>query len=328
MKNIYLTIILVLEISKMCGQTWEWVKPITNTNTICSDTKLKRSASGKLAVYMYKWDTPAYTDLIFCNANGDTLWKKHFVNLTIRDICFDANENLYFAGSFTDTTRIGGTTFVSSGSNDGIAGMFDNTGSLLKYKTLSSIADESACSLALNSSQVVVTGTFSNSFSVDTVHVNFNSPNTYEAYIVQFDLNFMAIKGFQTTAGGVQAQAIALDKYNYIYLLGESYSSATLADTTVYIFEYGQILAKFSPNLDMQWVECLTGYWGSGNYHPYILFDSNNNMIMEFTLGGGGGSTNYLRVDKCTSNGTPIWSKQVSINGGCFIDLDDKTISG
>ena len=92
MKKIYLFIIFFTSAFPFYAQSCDWVKPINYIDSNLSSTSaLTKSITDNLLTrYLSGPYTSVQTDLIFCNSNGDTLWKKTFPNLKIEDTFIDS----------------------------------------------------------------------------------------------------------------------------------------------------------------------------------------------------------------------------------------------
>src|ERR1700746_1630513 len=100
-KTILLFFFLIVFVSGFRAQGWKWMRSEGYNDNSYSDCRLSKSPSGNLLISCISdAGSSAKTDLILCTATGDTLWKKHFLNLIIEDVSFDPEDNIYFSGSF------------------------------------------------------------------------------------------------------------------------------------------------------------------------------------------------------------------------------------
>lgn len=323
MKKLYVFTILIFISIAAIGQNWQWSKSegFTMPN---STGNVKLSSSGNLVSYLSETTSKA-TYMVYSNANGDTLWKKHFTNLVIKDVCIDANDNIYFAGVFWDTINIDGFTFISNGSLDAIIGKIKNHGGLIKAKVFGTNLPEYANSLVLNNNDVIVTGGIINSQMVDSVQLT-GSGIRFDAFILKLDSAFVAYKSFETVssgAWGAQGIKVAVDQYNSIYFIGNSEYTLSVGSTTLYTSN-GQFFVKLTNNLQLIYAKAIIPHWTSGYYRPFIFFDSNNDIVLGRVTGGGGSASHNLSVEKFNSSCIPLWQQVVNINSDHFMDIDNQ----
>lgn len=311
---------LILLSTSMHSQNWLWSKPmgIQTKNPITGN--VKSGVSGNLVTFLAEANS---SYLVFTNLIGDTLWKKYFYNLVIKDAFLDAADNIYFAGIFTGTTTISNNTFVSQGGTDAIIGLFNSSGVLIKSKAFGTVSSEYANSLVLHNNEIIVTGAFIKPLMVNSILLNGNS-KTFNTYVLKFDLNFNALSGIETISQGCDGIKVAVDQFNSIYLLGNSQYTLSLGTQSVYIAEDGQYLAKLSNNLSITWLKTINNHYSGGYYRPFIYFDSTANVVLGRVTGGGGGNLHEIAIEKYNRNGTIMWFKVVQVNDGGFIDTDNQ----
>jgi hypothetical protein len=320
MKSIFKICMVLLALSdNMYSQNWLWVKSqgINTTNPLVGNTRL--TASGNLVTFLAE---PGGSHLQFIDANGIVLWSQFFTNLTISDICTDASNNIYFAGTYTTSTIIGGNTFVSQRGLDALIGEFNSGGILIKSKSFGTASHEKANSIALSNNQLYVTGSFINSQMVNSVSLTGNG-SSYNTYVLKFDMNFIAQKGIETVSPGCSGIKIAVGQTNSIYLIGTSAYTLSIGTQTTYIAEDGYYFAKLNNNLTPIWLETISNHFMYGTYLPYIYFDVSGNVVLNHQTGGGGGSDYHLRIEKYTSGGNYIWGKDIQMTAPGFADIDN-----
>jgi hypothetical protein len=141
---------------------------------------------------------------------------------------------------------------------------------------------------------------------------------------MKFDTAFNLLKTFQTDSAYSSAAGIKInvDQSGSVYLLGSGNSYVSFGDTTIYIWNEGYFLAKFSNDLGLDWAKVLTETFMDGMYQRYILFDQSQNLLMLHMTGGGGGSLNELEVNKFNSAGIQLSNKIVPVRWSGYMDVD------
>ncbi len=320
MKNFFKScIVLLVMSSNMFSQNWLWVKPMNlNSPNLFGNTRL--TPSGKLVNYLAE---SGGTHLQYVDANGNILWSQFYQNLTINDVCFDASDNIFFAGTYSATTIINGNAILSQGGLDALIGEFNSSGVLVKVKTFGTTNNEKANSIALSNNQLYVSGSFVQPLIVNSVSLTGNS-STYNTYLLKLDMNLTAQNGIETVSNdGSESVEVGVDQSGAVYLLANSQYTLSIATQSVYIADQGQVLAKFNSNLNLSWLKILNTHFMNGWYKPYMYFDNSSNLTLTLKTGGGGGADNHIRLEKYDSFGTQIWYKELMINTFDFVDQDN-----
>ncbi|WP_313155925.1 DUF7948 domain-containing protein [Sphingobacterium multivorum] len=151
--------------------------------------------------------------------------------------------------------------------------------------------------------------------------VKAGSNASYDAFIIKFDTAGQRLAGTYfggTGAEGTEKVAIACDRYNTLYLVGNTQSAAGIATATTFqpVRPGGQdgFIAKFNPSLLQLW----GSYFGtsSNDYINAVTTDTAGNVLVAghtqsttglSTTGIGPGGTDGF-VAKLDSAGSRIWS--------------------
>ncbi len=323
MKKILLLAVLIFTASVgSVAQNWDWMKPMGFNYSDFGTTELYRGPTGKMLIRCNSaYGLPDGSDIILTNSNGDPLWRKTFPGIVLEDICFDAEENIYFCGSFKGTIALDGSPVASNGSSDAIVVKLNSSGDYLDHISFGASTADAANSLIVNNGNVFVTGFFRGSFSLHGFP--FNAIGEKRLFLMKFKGDFELLKTFQSDSSGyASGLKVNFDANNNLFLMGSADSFVTMGGTTVHIDDSGQLLAKFSNELDCLWTKVIVGHFMYGYYYPYLLFDNSNNLVMLHKTGGGGGAMHNLRIWRYDQNGLELNSQLIPENCNGYMDLD------
>jgi len=281
MKNIKLLLsfsFLVLHFSFSHGQSWLWtanaftktpadpqcpvatdrsgnayVTGTTQTDTLhIGNTKLM----GKYSVtYLAKY-----------NPAGAVVWVRQITGSNTSDcITTDKSGNVYIAGSFGDTIKIGASTLISPLGNDVFLAKFDSNGNPLWAKqsqapTKTSLAGTGFIATDMFNN-VFATGDFEDTVSFGSYTLNmFNTSqgNDRAVFIVKYDSNGNALWAEQSKTSsaadyGGSSYSVATDKLGNSFITG--YFSDTLSFGSYSLVGGGAFLVKYSAAGSVLWAE-------------------------------------------------------------------------
>ncbi|MGD0711774.1 MAG: SBBP repeat-containing protein, partial [Bacteroidales bacterium] len=192
---------------------------------------------------------------------------------------------------------------------------------------------ENICTDALGN--IYIAGEFESPFIIfgmDTLYNNDTTGSTSDIFIAKYDANGNNL--WAKSAGGIyyeQNEAIAIDKYNNVYITGYFYSKSIIFDndtlhnvdtTTTYTSKI--YFVKLNPNGNVIWAKCL----GDTDYNNScsLALDKENNIYMSggycsqrFYFGNdtlnnmGAGYTDIFLL-KFDPSGNPLWAKSFGSN--------------
>jgi hypothetical protein len=321
MKNYLLLLFPLIFSITLRAQTWQWLKPTHEKGPdYNSGTFTRYSPAGN--VLRANINAGAST-IGFYDGSGLLLWKKQINNLSVSDVCFDQNENIYFSGSFTGTLSLSDSLFYSAGQRDAILFITSNQGALLKHRVMGGADNESLNSVALGANGIYVGGTFNSAFTIDGN--TFTQSGAKNSFIIKFSMALGLQNAFQTEStccGGSYVLKIAVAPDQSLYLLAYGDSYVKVGNDTAFFHDDGQFACKFSPDLQLQWTRLLISHFMSGTYLPFIKFDAQQNPVMIYRGGGGGGSTRTIMAVKLSGQGAKLWEVALPMNYDGIIDSD------
>jgi hypothetical protein len=196
--------------------------------------------------------------------------------------------------------------------------VLNGQGVLLKVKIFGGASDESVNSITLHGLELFATGHFQDKQAINSVTLKGDGKN-YNTFILQLNLDLIALKGIETRSEGSSGIKIAVDKYNSIYVLGNANYSVSIGANAVGIEGTGQYMAKLNADLKVMWLQAIIDNGLQGYYKPYIFFDYDANFILGRI---NGDNENMLAVEKFDPLGLKIWSTNVKINLDNLMDID------
>lgn len=211
------------------------------------------------------------------NANGSFCWAKQIGGCSTdvaRSVKADSWGNVYFCGSFCGNVDFnpgyGNYTLCSAGYNDAFIEKLDFNGNFCWAKKIGSFWDDNAYSLAIdNSGNIVFTGNYAGSFSVDTYcgPALLQEYGGYDIFAIKINGNG-SILWVRSVGGNIDdtGQSVSTDQQGNIYLTG--------------IFSG---VADFDPSMNT------TILCSSGSFDIFALkLDFNGNYCWAKKIGGTG----------------------------------------
>jgi hypothetical protein len=311
-------IVLLVLSNTVYAQSWLWSRPQNISSAAYLQGNVKLGSSGNLVSYL---TDNVSTYFIFTDGTGEVIWDKHIENLIVKDLIVDAYDNIYFAGSFAGGVDIAGNKFESQGSTDAIVGMFDKSGTLVKANAFGTVTEESANSIAVNGQDIFVTGHFTDAQSVNAVSL-FGDGKNRNTFVLKLDPDLTAIRGIESSSQGSSGIKIAVDKFDAVYVLGNSNTDISVGSNAVTISENGQYILKLTPDLGVTWLQAIIEHGANGYFRPFILFDLDANFVLGRVTGGGGGNDHAISVEKYDPLGTQMWKAPVKVNLDNYLDMD------
>lgn len=180
-------------------QAQQWDKASSDGASECYTTaRSKRDQAGNTATFIckYNWNGISHTDLLYYKSSGDTIWKHKFIGLSITDIGFDNDGNIYFAGHFSDTIAIEDNLLISAGLNDAVIGKLNSKGELIHVRSFGSAANEFTGDLVISDDLIDVYGKFKNNFKIDAVHYE---PDCLDKCFISFTKDLIAQNNLPAT---------------------------------------------------------------------------------------------------------------------------------
>jgi hypothetical protein len=259
-----------------------------------------------------------YVDDIYLakfNSNGNLIWAwqstapstNYGVDLATT-VVTDKFKNIYMAGTYTDTTTFGLYTFNTSTQNDAFLTKFDSNGNV--QWVASSVAASFYCeavsygSTVDDSGNIYVTGLFVDTVSFGAYTLMTNQPfsqyySTGEIYLVKYDKTGNVLWAWQSqgVSGYSIGYSVLTDKAQNVYMTGTIHDSVFfgpyhLKGNTSSSISADIVLAKFSPNGQLQWAH--PSYSDSGDWGGYSLYKDTLNHI--YFSGGGENTTRLAHV--------------------------------
>jgi hypothetical protein len=311
-------VLLVLS-NTVYAQNWLWSRPQNISSAAYLQGNVKLGSSGNLVSYL---TDNISTDLVFTDALGEAVWNKHIDNLVVKDLVVDAYDNIYFAGKFSKAIDISGKKFTSQGSSDAIIGMLDKSGTLIKANVFGTGTEESVNAIALSGLDIFVTGHFTDAQSVNSVSL-FGDGTHQNTFVLKMDLDLTATRAIESSSQGSSGIKVAVDKFNAVYVLGNSNTDISIGSNAVGISENGQYMLKLSQDLGVTWLQAIIEHGSNGYFRPYILFDLDANFVLGRVSGGGGGNDHAISVEKYDPLGSLVWKTSVKVNLDNYLDMDN-----
>lgn len=122
--------------------------------------------------------------------NGVHFWSQRFGGTSFDDpraICVDASDNIYLAGTFSNTVNFGGGNLVSAGAYDIFLAKYNSAGTHLWSKRFGSSDFDFGMSVGVDGSGVYLTGYFRE--PIDFGGGDLTSAGLEDIFLAKFDLN-------------------------------------------------------------------------------------------------------------------------------------------
>jgi hypothetical protein len=198
---------------------------------------------------------------------GNHLWSRNFGaegGDTVRGVAFDAQGDVYLAGSFEVSMNVGGAALASAGKNDAWVAKLDPDGHHLWSIRLGGADDDAAEAIAVDSAgNAIVSGVYAGSvrFGTDTLASN----GMFDAFVVKLDASngnvLWAKKAGATEHAAVQG--VVVDEQGAIAVAGHYRGSIDFGGgATQGIFADDGFVAKLDASGKPLWVK---GFGGDGN---------------------------------------------------------------
>lgn len=258
-------------------------------------------------------------------------------NVQVRAIKADASNNVYVAGTFSNTADFDpgpGTTYLTSPSsfNDIFLAKYSSTGSLLFLKQIGSTLEENVTALEMDvSGNIYLAGQFLQSTDLDpgSAVASFTSAGNYDIFFAKYDANGNYL--FGRAMGGSSTDicyGLAVDVNNYIYITGSFYNTVDFnpGAGTASVTSAGQedmFVAKYDQNGDYLLVRTFGGTSfdagkgiavdGSGNIYVTGYFRN----TVDFDPGAGTvsftspASADDIVLAKYNSSGNLVYARQI-----------------
>lgn len=320
MRGFFKCCIVLLFLSNVVqAQNWLWSKSQNITSAAYLKGNIRLGNSGNLVSYL---TDNSSTYLVLTDASGGVIWNRNYPGLIIKDVIVDSYDNIFFAGSFSGQITIADRTFTSQGSSDAIIGMLDKNAALIKANAFGAATEESVNSIALNGLYIYATGHFTDSQVINSVYLEGDGTHA-NTFIMKLDLDLTALTGVESSSQGSSGIKVAVDKFNSVYVLGNSNYTISIGTNEVYITENGQYVTKLTDNLDVTWLQAIIVHGSNGYFKPYIFFDQDANFTLGRVTGGGGGTDHAISVEKYDPLGMLVWKTGVKVNVDNFLDMDN-----
>ena len=244
----------------------------------------------------------------------------------VNDVAYDAQGNLFAVGSFSGTLNLGGDPLISSG-NDVFVAKFDPQGNHLWSHRYGDAAQETATSVAVDSTNnIVVVGSFAGVMNVEQTVLT--AVQGKDVFVLKFDPNGNKLwaRQFGDAGGQQQAASVVVDQGTGDIVLTGSFDGALDFDGKK-VTTTGQLdvfLAKLSKDGAGVWAK----HFGDGQtqYGYHVALDPLGNIFLtgqflgsiDFGAGNsfvnGSGDTFLARFD---SAGALSWANKLdSVSGG------------
>lgn len=265
-------------------------------------------------------------DLFLAKLNNHGVWewvqKLHNSNeyyITITDIAFDNNNDVYLTGNFTGYMILDDITIYSDGGTDIFIAQMDPNGNWLWADNVGSIDHEYCYSIDVDQSgNIYITGQYYQTLTIGDTYL----PDTgwQEIFVAKMDSTGVWIwaqhSGGTCDAGG---REITVKDNGDIYVVGDVTALATFGNIT--FSGFNSFVAKMDNNGDWIWA---TGFYsvagGSNKYVDVYTDDTDNTSIYVSSLFQGtsvfgsisitsAGSYDVF-IAKLNDSGQWIWAKR------------------
>lgn len=265
--------------------------------------------------------------IIKYNTSGNVIWAKSiggYATETITAIDINLNQEIYIAGSYTDSLlTIGLTTLINNSMRDVFVVKLDAYGNEIWVKSYGGIGSEGVSGIILTpQNEFYLSGGFYGSLlTLDSISLP--TKGGYDCYIAKFNVlgNVLwvnIIGGIDNEYGG----RMTIDNNGNTYLIGDFYSpSINLNSNTIWNTVLNKsfndiFLIKYDSLGNIVWAKAIGGI--SYDYVGGVVVDGNDNIYITGYFGSPsinfdstilnnlGGYDGY--VAKYNSNGDNIWA--------------------
>jgi hypothetical protein len=311
-------------------QTFKWAKNGSDdfANKITCDYTGNLITSNDKSIS--KWD-----------AAGNFIWQVSVPAYYVKDIVCDKADNIYAAGVFRDTLKIGGLSVISDPQvNNMYLVKINSVGTPLWISRSHSNDFSGADALTIDpQGNPIVVGRFMDNIILDTFH--FAKPLTSQIFLAKYSPSGNVIWAkhakSESFSGGITGPKIKTDRYNNIFIGGHFLWNADF--DSIHITDHqpqGQdiFLAKCDPNGSFQWAQSLGGAWqelfgtfdvdSAGNAYVTGYFSSKPAHFGTYTLTTN--SYDYFTA-RFNTNGVCQWAHLggeeiiTAVNDGYYTNL-------
>lgn len=228
-------------------------------------------------MFIVKYDTAG--DLLWAKSTGGCSYPAPLGDIPYKKITVDNDNNLVITGKCIEEIAYFDTTaFVNS--LDSVWEQFygwqyfhRSVGFIAKYNPdgqkiwVKKMGNKLCFPFSVktdNSNNIVVTGTFDDSATFDTILIN--PTGTTSVFLVKYNTNGNIIWGTMAggTSNGNDGLDIAVDSVNNIYFTGQVAGNNIQFDSVIYSQNSRGFLAKYNPSGDLVWLKLLYSETGDG----------------------------------------------------------------
>jgi hypothetical protein len=240
---------------------------------------------------------------------GNPVWTRSFTGFgqeRISGIDFDNSGNVYVAGSFATTLKIGSVNLTGIGSSDGFIAKFNASGVVSFARRFGGTGSELVTGMRVNQTtgSINLAGTYNGNMVIDGNSLT--SAGDLDIFVAQFNGTSGASNWVYTSAGA-QAdilRGLTLDNSGNIYITGGLCNNKDiqgpfgLASGGI----YDMFVAKLNSSGSLQWARSLTGSGSEIGNH--VSLDQSGNVCVLGTFDLGIGSRGSLARNLLNTNGS------------------------
>ncbi len=356
--------------------TWGWAKSI-GAMSFDLGTSIALDASGNEYTAGYFMDTvdfdpgPNVFNLISIgnpdifvakfDGSGNFIWAKAMGGTYIGDnllMVLDASANIYLTGSFdgTEDFNPGSSVYnlTSAGGSDIFILKLNSSGNFIWAKSIGGTGSDGGTSIAINSSNIFITGDFNDTVDFDSgIGIsNLTSAGDFDIFVCKLDLsgNFIWAKsmGGAFTDYGI---SIALESSGNIYIAGDFQGTSDFDPDTTTVFgltssgSYDFFISKLNSSGNFLWTKQIGGLnadvvsaiavdasgnvHATGSFNGTVDFDPNSGVFNLTSIA----ASDDIFISKLSSSGNFLWGRSIGSSdndaGTCIIvDAGGKVYTG
>ena len=262
-------------------------------------------------------------------------------NLEVKSIKIDASGNRYVTGFFLGTAdfdpSMGVADLTSAGSSDIFIAKYDASGNYVWAKGMGGTGAETGYSLALDGSNVVITGYFNGTadFDPSANTSTLTSAGSLDIFIANYDAsgNYVWAKKIGGTSND-SGYSLTLDGSGNVFLTGYFASTVDFdpSSTTVNLTTAGQgdiFIAKYSSSGDYVWAKKIGGT--GTDYGLNLVLDNSGNVFVtgyfastvdfdpsSTTVNLTSAGSNDIFIAKYNSSGDYLWASKIGGTGSDY----------
>ena len=251
--------------------------------------------------------------LVKYDRNLNCLWSQKILNMVPQCLAVSGTNDLFVAGTFENTLRLGEHALTSLGGNDGFVAKLSGDGTVRWVQHIGGSGYDLTRAVTVDGAgHCYVTGDFRSEITIGGKHlIGVGKCNTY---VAKFDPRGALVWVTHSTDGWIEPAGIALDSNRNVFVTGTLGASARFGNHRLTGSGGDMFLAKFDPLGSCVWAVSPGGLPGGRSGHR-VAVDSHGNPhvvgLIERTTAFG--STNFVIVDQ--SKNLNVFAARFGANG-------------